>query len=234
MRPQPSPWTAEAAHRRAIGAKMMMLHQAKEAPQSSSEGTSEAEDGRGSQSSLSISKPIEELKMKIKETRDKRLIQTLQGIDLYAAEKMFSPEEIKAALATDEDATKCTEEEQAAIRVQSLYRGFKGRKVYLEKLFQKFQLEEENRMYIQKYQVEEGELLIREQNARLQLQDAKLIVRNRRATTEYNARLIQKCYRKWRKKIGSHEIRRSAVVTADMVDGGAVSIGDILVEPAST
>ena len=89
-------------------------------------------------------------------------------------------------------------------------------------------------MYIQKYQVEEGELLIREQNARLQLQDAKLIVRNRRATTEYNARLIQKCYRKWRKKIGSHEIRRSAVVTADMVDGGAVSIGDILVEPAST
>ena len=70
---------------------MMMLHQAKEAPQSSSEGASEAEDGRGSQSSLSISKPIEELKMKIKETRDKRLIQTLQGIDLYAAEKMFSP-----------------------------------------------------------------------------------------------------------------------------------------------
>ena len=102
MLPQPSPWTAEAAHRQAIGAKMMMLHQAKEAPQGSSEGASEADDGRSSQSSLSISKPIEELKMKIKETRDKRLIQTLQDIDLYAAEKMFSPEQIKAALAKDQ------------------------------------------------------------------------------------------------------------------------------------
>ena len=234
MRPQPSPWTAEAAHRQAIGAKMMMLHQAKEAPQSSSEGASEAEDGRGSQSSLSISKPIEELKMKIKETRDKRLIQTLQDIDLYAVEKIFSREQVKAALAKDHVVTKCTEEDQAATRVQSLYRGFKGRKVYLEKLFQKFQLEEENRMYIQKYQVEEGELLIREQNARLQLQDAKLIVKNRRATTEYNARLIQKYYRKWRRKTGRQEIRSSAVVTADTVNGIAVNVGDILLEPAPT
>ena len=172
--------------------------------------------------------------MKIKETRDKRLIQTLQDIDLYAVEKIFSREQVKAALAKDHAVTKCTEEDQAATRVQSLYRGFKGRKVYLEKLFQKFQLEEENRMYIQKYQVEEGELLIREQNARLQLQDAKLIVKNRRATTEYNARLIQKYYRKWRRKTGRQEIRSSAVVTADTVNGIAVNVGDILLEPAST
>ena len=62
------------------------------------------------------------------------------------------------------------------------------------------------RKYLTKYQVEEGELLIRERNAKKNLHDAKLINRNRRAITEYNIRLIQRCCKKWlkRKRMNHH------------------------------
>ena len=89
------------------------------------------------------------------------------------------------------------------IIVLQLYDNFLINIFSKSELFKQFEREEQNRLYLTKYQVEEGELLIRENNAKKNLHDAKLINRNRRAVTEYNVRLIQKCCRKWLKRIRS-------------------------------
>ena len=158
-----------------------------------------------SSSFLNISKPIETLKKEIKLQKESRIIETLHVIDPYAVKSIFPTEKILASSVykndLDKNNKKYTKEEIAAIKIQSITRGVIGRKMYLSELFKQFEREEQNRLYLTKYQVEEGELLIRENNAKKNLHDAKLINRNRRAVTEYNVRLIQKCCRKWLKKI---------------------------------
>eukprot|EP00943_MAST-04B_sp_MAST-4B-sp1_P006170 g6170.t1 len=147
---------------------------------------------------IDISKPINVLKDEIKTQKEARVKQALKDIDPYAVQCIFPNDKtiLSSKLNNDTEMS----ENVAAIKIQSSFRGMKGRALYLEKLFQKFELEEQNRKYLTKYQVEEGELLIRERNAKQKIHDAKLINRNRRAVTEYNAILIQRCFKKWLKR----------------------------------
>ena len=175
-----------------------------------------------SSSFLNISKPIETLKKEIKLQKESRIIETLHVIDPYAVKSIFPTEKILASSVykndLDNNNRKFTKEEIAAIKIQSIIRGVIGRKLYLSELFKQFEREEQNRLYLTKYQVEEGELLIRENNAKKNLHDAKLINRNRRAVTEYNVRLIQKCCRKWLKRISRNRNKKKEEVEANTND----------------
>ena len=175
-----------------------------------------------SSSFLNISKPIETLKKEIKLQKESRIIETLHVIDPYAVKSIFPTEKILASSVykndLDNNNRKFTKEEIAAIKIQSIIRGVIGRKLYLSELFKQFEREEQNRLYLTKYQVEEGELLIRENNAKKNLHDAKLINRNRRAVMEYNVRLIQKCCRKWLKRISRNRYKKKEEVEANTND----------------
>ncbi|XP_070539372.1 IQCJ-SCHIP1 readthrough transcript protein-like isoform X2 [Ptychodera flava] len=88
-----------------------------------------------------------------------------------------------------------SKEEKAAICIQCHFRGYLGRKKYLELLYEQFNQEEEMRMQRTLKQVEEGELLVENHKLEVEFDDNTSIRRNR---SRYYITKVITIQRAWR------------------------------------
>ena len=85
--------------------------------------------------------------------------------------------------------------ERAAIMIQKLFRGYMGRKEYIDRLYNDVLLEEEKLHEQQEMQVQEGELLIENYKIERDLDDDDQICKNKSRLLNSNAVLIQRAWR---------------------------------------
>lgn len=86
-------------------------------------------------------------------------------------------------------------ENNAAMKIQRLFRGFLGRKKYVDVLYESVLVGEENLLKKQQQQVQDGEILIENYRIERELEETDSVSRNRTRLFNANAAIIQRAWR---------------------------------------
>ena len=134
---------------------------------------------------------FEELKKRLSLARKQRTYNALAKIDpqlamTIAKQSNFEVEKVRSL------------KETSAITLQRIARGIIDRKIYADLLFENFEKEEQERERMKQLQLKEGEALLHSIGIEKQMQDDRLVWRNRCAVNNHKAVIIQRFYRKWR------------------------------------
>ncbi|XP_078483931.1 uncharacterized protein LOC144744093 [Ciona intestinalis] len=101
-----------------------------------------------------------------------------------------------------------SKEDAAAVCIQKHFRGYLGRKVYLERLMDYFEHEEELRKIKERDQMEEAELLIKNHQLENEIEDEILGEKNRQRRKLYYVITIQRAWRKFKEKTNKSEVHQ--------------------------
>ncbi|XP_052783724.1 uncharacterized protein LOC128219773 [Mya arenaria] len=128
----------------------------------------------------------------IRQQRFDRNKHFLETVDPGAAAKVFPRTEAEIA----EDSF-LNHEEYAAIHIQRHWRGFKGRQIYVNKLFEKYEKDEEQQHRRVVQQMEEGDLLVENHQLEVLLEDGVTVRRNAKRRLIFHVIQIQRAWRSY-------------------------------------
>ncbi|XP_031557293.1 uncharacterized protein LOC116293929 isoform X2 [Actinia tenebrosa] len=100
-----------------------------------------------------------------------------------------------------------SEQEKAAIRIQSHMRGYIARRQYCDLLYEQYEKEEQERLEKTRQQVEEGELLVENYKLKAEMDENDCLRRNQRRNVDYSAVTIQRAWRDYRRRKSGHSTK---------------------------
>ncbi|KAH3812443.1 hypothetical protein DPMN_140875, partial [Dreissena polymorpha] len=92
-------------------------------------------------------------------------------------------------------------EEYSALTIQRYWRGFKGRQIYVNKLFEKYQQEEQQQHEKVLRQMEEGNLLVENHELEVLLEDGRTVRRNAKRLYIFKVIKIQRAWKAYRARL---------------------------------
>ncbi|XP_012938936.1 uncharacterized protein LOC101850726, partial [Aplysia californica] len=127
----------------------------------------------------------------LREERMNRNRETMQAVDKGISKDILPEVDLTSA------------ETGAAVCIQRHFRGHQGRKVYVEKLYTKYEEEERERTERIHRQMEEGELLVDNVHLKVSLGDGQTVRRNRGRYYASQVITIQRAWRAFRRRRSS-------------------------------